>query len=122
VAAVRRVRAEVQRKTDPLRKAGEVGATTEVCVRWDAEDEVARALDLDAEGLLEALGVAEFTRTREGLDGTEVAGLKMAVGKTSLPRCERCRRRRADALVRSGGRDPLCLRCEAWRAQEAATA
>jgi len=122
VASIRRVRVEIQRRTDPLRKSGEVGATSEVAVRYAADGDLAATLASDREEILEMLGVAEFAPVGEGVEPTDIPGFHVAVLRTVLPRCERCRRRRTDVTAPASGGDPLCARCEAWRGKETATA
>ncbi len=119
VATARRVRTAIQRKVDPLRKAGAIGATTEVAASYAAESAAFSAsLGVTGDELLEILGVAEFASSGDAADATDVPGLRLAVAKTSLARCERCRRHRPDVAARVEGADPLCVRCEAWRGQE----
>lgn len=117
VDRVRRVRAAIQQRVDPLRKAGTVGGGQDIAVRFDSTDAADRRLLEPA--ALEVLGVAEIAAQDDGTtEATEISGFRISVRRSELPRCERCRRRRSDVAVRAGGRDPLCLRCEAWRAQE----
>src|SRR6185295_7283849 len=69
IAFLRRVRGEIQKKVDPLRKQGVVGGGQDVAVRFTCTDvavaerlgaETARLLgEHDPEGVLEILGVAE---------------------------------------------------------------
>jgi isoleucyl-tRNA synthetase len=129
IGAVRRVRTEIQKKVDPLRKEKVVGSGQDVAVRWHAaEGPVAAALGDDAtthlgehdpEGLLELLGVAEFVPAAAGdCAETEIAGLRLSVGRSALERCARCWRRRPHVKAPAGGGDPLCSRCEAWRGKE----
>jgi isoleucyl-tRNA synthetase len=131
VAAVRRVRTEIQKKIDPLRKAGEVGSAQDVGVRWDSSDAATRTAlvddaarflgEHDPEGLLEILGVAEFRATgAERCEATEIAGLSIGASKTGLERCARCWRRRPHVKAPPAGGEPLCARCEAWRGKEGA--
>ncbi|MCG3133643.1 MAG: Isoleucine--tRNA ligase [Planctomycetes bacterium] len=118
ISRVRRVRDEIQRKVDPLRKAGAVGAGADVAVRWSADDaDLSSALAAGGDELLEMLGVSEFARDASADGATDLAGLRLVAAPTALVRCERCRRRRADVTVPASG-DPLCARCEAWRGQE----
>jgi len=140
MARLRRVRTEIQRLVDPLRKEKLVGSGQDVSVRWVSHDaDLDHALLSDAqeimdddwqEGLLEILGVAEFTRVNveehpeeaEGLVKTGLSGLELGVTRSELPRCDRCWRRRARVKA-DDGHDPLCDRCEPFRAQgEAAVA
>jgi isoleucyl-tRNA synthetase len=129
IDTVRRVRTEIQKKVDPLRKEKVVGSGQDVAVRWHAAPgPVADALgdraaahlgEHDPEGLLELLGVAEFAPAPSGdCQETDVAGLRLAVGRSSLERCARCWRRRPHVKTPAGGGDPLCSRCEAWRGKE----
>ncbi len=137
VDTVRRVRSEIQKKVDPLRKAGVVGSGQDVAVRWVATDaKLAEALlddssrflgEHDPEGLEEILGVAEFRapmapgQPDPGHEHTpgEMPGLTLAVGRSELERCARCWRRRSHVKAPAGGGDPLCSRCEAWRGKDA---
>ena len=65
------------------------------------------------DGLLEILGVAEFTLAADEVEPTDVPGLFLEVARSSLERCDRCRRRRVD--VTSADDATLCDRCEPWR-------
>ena len=129
VDAIRRVRTEIQKKVDPLRKEKVVGSGQDVAVRWHASegasaaalgDEAASHLgEHDPEGLLELLGVAEFTpAAASDCAETEIAGLRLSVGRSSLERCARCWRRRPHVKAPAAGGDPLCSRCEPWRGKE----
>jgi len=130
IATLRRVRSEIQKKVDPLRKQGLVGGGQDVAVAWSASDaQLARTLQADTvqllgehdpEGLLEILGVAEFRWTQGG-ESTDVSGLSLGVGRSELERCARCWRRRPHVKAPAAGGDPLCARCEAWRSHETAT-
>jgi isoleucyl-tRNA synthetase len=128
ITAVRRVRTEIQKKIDPLRKAGTAGSSQDVAVRFACTDAALRTAltddaakflgEHDPEGLLEILGIAEF---REG-DGeaTDVAGLSLSAARSELERCARCWRRRPHVKAPAAGGDPLCSRCEPWRGKEGA--
>jgi isoleucyl-tRNA synthetase len=133
MAKLRRVRTEIQRLVDPLRKDEVVGSGQDVSVRWLSHDvDLDHALLSDAqsimedgweEGLREILGVAEFTRVNveehpeaaEGLVKTGLSGLELGVARSELARCDRCWRRRDDVAA-DEGHDPLCGRCEPFRA------
>jgi isoleucyl-tRNA synthetase len=129
VATVRRVRTEIQKKIDPLRKAGTAGSAQDVAVRWASDEPATRAALLDdsvrflgehdPEGLLEILGVAEFRAADTGgSEATDIAGLTLAATRSELERCDRCWRRRAHVKSPAAGAAPLCARCEAWRGKE----
>ncbi len=133
VARLRRVRTEIQRLVDPLRKEKVVGSGQDVAVRWVARDgELDRALLDEArdimgddwqEGLLEILGVAEFERVNveeypsasQALQPTGLPGLDLHVQRSKLERCARCWRRRANVASPGAERDPLCDRCRPFR-------
>ena len=131
---LRRVRTEIQRLVDPLRKDKQVGSGQDVAVRWVAHDTALdHALWADAreimgddweEGLLEILGVAEFERVNveefpesaADLAPTGLEGLDLRVLRSELERCARCWRRRPDVTAPADGEDALCHRCEPFRA------
>jgi isoleucyl-tRNA synthetase len=134
VTKLRRVRTEIQRLVDPLRKDKTVGSGQDVAVRWVAHDgDLDHALLSDAqtimgddweEGLLELLGVAQFERVNveerpeeaKALISTGLPGLELEVRRSTLERCERCWRRRVHVSSPGGDLDPLCDRCEPFRA------
>ena len=123
VAALRRIRTEIEKKADPLRKDKVVGGGQDLRVRYAAGGPEVQALDADAQryggadaadAVLEILGVAEFECADVAeLDETDVADLRLAVARSDLERCERCRRRRSEAVTDGGA--TLCGRCEPWR-------
>ena len=129
MARLRKVRTEIEKLTDPLRKAKEVGSGQDVSVLYSTtEESIDHAMWADAEefmgedwrdGRLEILGVGFVRRATEEqeplLVETGVPGLRLAVSRCELPRCDRCRRRREDVQ----GDAPLCARCESFRDQQA---
>ncbi len=144
MARLRKVRTEIQRLVDPLRKEKVVGSGQDVAVSWlshDADLDHALLSDAEAimgrdwqEGLLEILGVAQFTRVNveehpeaaQGLVATGLQGLELSVARSDLERCDRCWRRRDHVGTGSTDEtttsDPLCTRCEPFRAAGAAEA
>jgi isoleucyl-tRNA synthetase len=132
IAFLRRVRGEIQKRVDPLRKQGVVGSGQDVAARFDAgTDALAARLgaelqsmfgEHDPDGLAEVLGIAEFSpaAASDGASPTEIEGLRLHVARSEYERCARCWRRRLDAKPPAAGGDPLCARCETWRGKEGA--
>jgi isoleucyl-tRNA synthetase len=132
VEFLRRVRGEIQKSVDPLRKQKVVGSGQDVAVRFatgtDAlasrfADEIPSLFgEHDPDGLAEVLGVAEFAPSAAASSPTLIEGLRIEVLRSERERCARCWRRRADVKSPASGVDPLCARCEAWRGKEGAVA
>ena len=136
VAFLRRVRGEIQKRIDPLRKQGVVGSGQDVSVRFATGADLALAVrlvddatrflgDHDPDGLCEILGVAEFGPWAASSGGaepqpSEIPGLSISVGRSEHERCARCWRRRPHAKAPAAGGDPLCARCEPWRGKQGA--
>ncbi len=110
-----KVRKEVQRQIEELRKEQKIGSNLEVEVRLFAEEEhLARFLSSFGEEFLSELLIVsgvEFAESRDGLSAArEIHGLYLEALPSKNPKCERCWRQRLDV-----GNHPqfpkLCKRC-----------
>jgi isoleucyl-tRNA synthetase len=111
-----KVRADVNRELDKLRKSEVIGKSLEATVTLFAEGEQLKKLlaDFGADGLSAILMTSqvEFAAAKgaEFAAGQDTAGLSVKVGKSGLPKCGRCWNQRKD--VGSVAKHPqLCRRC-----------
>jgi hypothetical protein len=127
VDALRAVRTEIEKQADALRKQKLVGGGQDLSVTIHAAGASLEALTSGAaarlgsdaaEGVLEILGVAELAFADGPLDATDLTDVSLRVTPSELPRCERCRRRRADTAAADDG--VLCARCAPWRGRSGA--